>query len=233
MKKLLFAVIVGGIIALNLLPAWNIHLLPKSWLQAFNFRYRHSYYSEFKMWEEIKDYQTTGKEIGLALKDRFSPEDSIILGTIGKVGYYSGMTVHDAHGLVSRDVARSPRPSKLRSPGHDILVLRDFFYPDEPTVTHLKRIESPPRNQENRTLSDRIKYFTDSWRTIGLRWKRYVPEVLPLPPSPDGSTNVLLVWRLIEEKPHIRTLPVLRRKSIRKRRALKEWADFYASLERM
>ena len=28
-------------------------------------------------------------------------------------------------------------------------------------------------------------------------WQRYVPEVLPLKPSPDGSPNVLMVWRLI------------------------------------
>ena len=58
-------------------------------------------------------------------------------------------------------------------------------------------------------------------------WKRYVPDILPLNPSPDGSPRVLLILRLIEgEPPHVATLPRAERVAIRKRRARRAWGDF-------
>ena len=137
------------------------------------------------------------------------------------------MTVYDAHGLVTDVSQRSTRPVELSSPGHDIIVPRAFFYEHEPTVTHLKIIKRYPED----TFVERIKYFTESWRTIGARWKRYVPEILSLREYPDRRSEVVLIWRLIEEAPHVKTLPMLERKSIRKRRAFKEWEAFYVSLE--
>ena len=42
----------------------------------------------------------------------------------------------------------------------------------------------------------------ESWRKLSV-WPRYVPEVLPLNASEQGSPNVLMVLQLIEEKPNI------------------------------
>ena len=63
-------------------------------------------------------------------------------------------------------------------------------------------------------------------------WRRYVPEVLPLKPSPDGSPNALMVLRLIEgEKPSVATLPRAERVAVRKKRARKAWNDFFTGLD--
>ena len=233
MRRAAFFIAVGVVITINLLPAFDIHIVPESIRRAFHFRYNIDYVTEFETWKGLKDGKPNSKEIGLALKERFTPEDTIILGTIGARGYYSEMSVYDAHGLVDREVARSPRNSELSSPGHDVLVLRDFFYPDDPTITHFQKIEGPPPTRKNPEypLSRRIKETADIWREDGPHWKRYVPEALPLPPSPDGSHNALLVWRLIEEDPNIKTLPRKERETLRRNRARKEWDAFYVSLE--
>ena len=47
----------------------------------------------------------------------------------------------------------------------------------------------------------------ESWRKLSV-WRRYVPEVLPLEPSQQGSPNVLMVLRLIEESPVSPHFPV-------------------------
>ena len=52
-----------------------------------------------------------------------------------------------------------------------------------------------------------------------------------LKPSPDGSHNVLLILRLIEEAPHIATLPRPERVATRKKRARKAWNDFFTRLD--
>ena len=58
------------------------------------------------------------KEVALALRTHLEPEDSIVAGAIGRLGYYSGLKIYDRVGLVDRRVALLPRnPSKLRSSG--------------------------------------------------------------------------------------------------------------------
>ena len=67
------------------------------------------------------------------------------------------------------------------------MVPRALFYEHEPTVTHLKIIKRYPED----TFVERIKYFTESWRTIGARWKPYVPEILSLREYPDRRSEVV------------------------------------------
>ena len=82
-------------------------------------------------------------------------------------------------------------------------------------------------------LARRIRLTAESWRQWGPGpiWRRYAPEILPLKPSLDGSRNALLILRLIEEAPHIATLPRPERVATRKRRARKAWGDFFAVLD--
>lgn len=233
-RRCLFIVLVGTIITLNLLPAWDIHIVPESVRKLFNFRYDYRYSTGLDMWESGRSRIQRKKEDALALKRRFTPEDTLVVGSIGVTGYYSGMSVYDAHGLVTRKVALREK-GELLSPGHDARVSREFFYPDEPTVTHFQRVDGPPPTRKNPEypLSRRLRETADIWRydPPGTHWKRYVPEALPLPPSPDGTPNALLVWLLIEEEPYIRTLPRRERERIRRKRAVEEWDKFYASLE--
>ena len=46
-------------------------------------------------------------------------------------------------------------------------------------------------------------------------------------PLPDGSKNALFILRLLEEEPHIATLPRPERVATRKKRARKAWGDFF------
>ena len=50
-------------------------------------------------------------------------------------------------------------------------------------------------------------------------------------PLPDGSKNALFILRLLEEEPHIATLPRPERVAIRKKRARKAWGDFFTGLD--
>ena len=110
-----------------------------------------------------------------------------------------------------------------------------FFLSHEPTILRFGRVDGPPPDRENPEypLARRIRLTAESWRQWGPGpiWRRYAPEILPLKPSPDGSRNALLILRLIEEAPHITTLPRPERIATRKRRARKAWGDFFAVLD--
>ena len=126
-------------------------------------------------------------------------------------------------------------PELLHFPGHDIEVPVEFFLSHEPTILRLKTMNEPPPDRENPEypLSRRIRLRVERWREWGPGpiWRRYAPDILPLNPSPDGSRNVLLILRLIEEAPHISTLPRPERVATRKQRARKVWGDFFADLD--
>ena len=240
-KHLVFVVLVGSTIAVGLLPAWNVHLVPDSVRHAFHFRYDWEYKAtEFELWREFRfrSVNQVDKEVALALRTHLEPEDSIVEGAIGRLGYYSGLEIYDRVGLVDRRVALLPRnPSKLRSPGHDSQVERasPIFLEDVPTVLDYRRITGPAPDQKNPEypLSRRIRLRAEGWRRWGPVpiWRRYAPEILPLKPSPDGSPNVLLIFKLIEEAPHISTLPRPERVATRKKRARRAWNDFYTRLD--
>ena len=234
MRRVLFIALVGSVITLNLLPAWNIHVVPKSIRRVFEFRHFGTAGTEFELFKRAISSKERRKEIGLALKERFDPGDSIVAGGIGVLGYYSGLRVYDRFGLIDRHVAML-EPEFLRFPGHDIKAPISFFYADNPTIIRAEVVGGPPPSRKNPKwpLNRRIREKADAWREWNPRaWKRYVPEVIALKRSEDGSENVLLILRLIEEEPpHVASLPRDERVAFRKERARKEWAKFYHSLE--
>ncbi len=102
-KHLVFVVLVGSTIAVGLLPAWNVHLVPDSVRHAFHFRYDWEYKAtEFELWREFRfrSVNQVDKEVALALRTHLEPEDSIVAGAIGRLGYYSGLEIYDRVGLV-------------------------------------------------------------------------------------------------------------------------------------
>ena len=232
-RLVVIAVVITTTITVGLLPAWNVHLVPDSVRCIFHFRYTRPCHTEYEQLEQHVVYTEERKEEALALKERFMPGDSIVYTGIGALGYYSGLHIYDRHGLVDRRVAMQPHES-LRFPGHDKLVSRRFFLENGLTIIFHGTIDGPPPSRKNPEypLPRRIRMKAEEWRKgFGPISRRYVPEVLPLKPSPDGSANVLMVLRLIEEEPHIATLPRAERMAIRKRRARKAWNDFFAGLE--
>ena len=224
--------VVLATITVGLFPAWNVHLVPASVRKAFFFRhYSGGFLTEYELWNRGIENM---KEIALTLKRHLEPEDSVVSGSIGALGYYSGLHIYDRFGLVDRRVAMR-EPELLRSPGHDIKVSVGFFLSHEPTILRFGRVDGPPPDRENPEypLARRIRLTAESWRQWGPGpiWRRYAPEILPLKPSLDGSRNALLILRLIEEAPHIATLPRPERVATRKRRARKAWGDFFAVLD--
>ena len=91
MRRATFCLVVATVITLNLLPTWNIHVVPESWRRVFYFRYDWNRRTEYELWKEQKD--SIQAEIGLILKQHFGPEDSIVVAAIGEIGYYSDPSV--------------------------------------------------------------------------------------------------------------------------------------------
>ena len=235
-SRLVVLAVVITTITVGLLPAWNVHLVPESVRRVFHFRYFGccGYLTEYDMWKSENDQaQEEDKEAALALEKRFKPGDSIVSGRIGALGYYSNLHVYDRFGLVDRRVAMLPS-TLVRSPGHDKKASLRFFYSDEPTILRSERIDGPPPSRKNPEypLIRRVRMKAEEWKEwYRPSWQRYVPEVLPLKPSPDGSPNVLMVWRLIEEEPRVATLPRPERVATRKKRARRVWNDFFTGLD--
>jgi len=89
--------------------------------------------AEREMWEDVRERARQWSLVGRALRSRF-PDQSIVLGGIGAVGYYSGLRVFDIFGLVSPEVARVDLPLVRASPGHDRRVDPEFFLIHKPDL---------------------------------------------------------------------------------------------------
>ncbi len=88
---------------------------------------------EREMWRGMDARAREWSIVGRALARRSRPGDSIVLGGIGAIGYFSGLHVFDLYGLVSPEVvARGSAPVRA-SAGHDRQVGPEFFLPRHPT----------------------------------------------------------------------------------------------------
>ena len=210
-KRCLFFVLVASVITLGLLPAWDIHVTPESWRHAVDFRYGWRKQTEYRWWK--RSTADDHKEIGLILKRHFSPQDSIALGAIGELGYYSGLYVYDRNSLVNRMTVEHS-DGTLSMPGHDKQVESHWFLPMEPTIIKYEVIDGPPPDRINLEypLQRHIRLRAEELQRWGRRsgvhvWRRYVPQVFPMSPDDNKSERVLMVLRLIEEEPHVKELP--------------------------
>jgi hypothetical protein len=173
------------------------------------------------------------QEIGLALAENARPGESIVVGAIGAIGYYSKLHVYDRFGLVSRDVAEwavgGGDPGPLRSPGHDVKVSRDFFLDEHPTYILFDVIDSP-------TMRSRVLDQARAWRELGPLWRRYAPDFFALDGKSDAETHrVLMVYRALEDEDErkVEALERSERRRLRAERAEEAWASFYRRAERL
>ena len=240
-KHLVFVVLVGFTIAVGLLPAWNVHLVPESLLRR-TFYFRHGNWprhTEYERWRDSIESITHIKKIALTLKETFDPKDSIVFGAIGALGYYSGLHIYDKYGLINRLIAMREldESEAVRMPGHEKRVDEGFYLHLEPTILKFEIIDGPPPDRENPEYPHwrRIRLRAEQLQQWGMPaipiWRRYAPQVFPMKPLPDGSKNALFILRLLEEEPHIATLPRPERVATRKKRARKAWGDFFTGLD--
>jgi len=147
------ATVVGmlGVIALGLLPGWDVHLTPLSVREAFRFRHNApKFKSEFAKWQAQAVNTAEWTRSGKALRDYAAqrladvPNVSYVASGMGARGYYSELYIYDRYGLIDRRVARRAvdADEPMRSAGHDKRVLKEYFLDDCPTILQAAVIKS-------------------------------------------------------------------------------------------
>ena len=125
------ALVVAG---LSLPGVWNVQLAPESARRALHFRWSaDDYRTEQEQWELMRSQAHDWSQLGRALALHTTPGESLIHGTIGAVGYYSELVIHDPFGLVNREAFREHEEPRRRSPGHHRRVPFATFMALEPT----------------------------------------------------------------------------------------------------
>jgi hypothetical protein len=118
-------------IALSILPAYDLHVVPKSWRESAHFRWSQEYRTEYAMWRKGVDDITDWIELGRGVAAYTRPGDSMIVPNIGAVGYYAPELVcYDTQGLTNREPLTA---SEHDMPGHDFKVDMGVFETYRPT----------------------------------------------------------------------------------------------------
>ena len=157
--------------ALNTAACFDLNIVPESWRSSFHFRHDGPWVSESGMRERMiarcDEWTSKGKALGHIAK----PGESIILGVVGAMGYYSGLEVFDVYGLISPEVLDVGGRTELASPGHDYRVDTTFFADRNPTYAGCFLIEedAPPQAM-----------LPANWGQFPIsRMVRLVPHALP------------------------------------------------------
>lgn len=165
------ALVLGLAVAVvGALPAWDVHLVPESVRRDLHVRYKLDFFrSELRQWEVMKQHTETWREKGEALAEYADPNDTFVAAAVGNVGYYSNLFIYDRNGLVNREVAMLPDEGPLRSPGHDKVVDRSFFFDQEPTLLDAKVVHGP-------RLSNRVQDAVREMEAFAVR-DQYAPAI--------------------------------------------------------
>ena len=186
-----------AVITAGILPAWDIHPVPESFREKFHFRLNFTeYHSEYEMWEFQKLNEKMRGITGRALKAYAEPADSVVLGAIGAIGYYSEAFVIDRCGLVTRKIGNMARPGTTGSPGHDRCVPWKSLIQEEPDIPSFTLL---PGSDIPGYVDRRI---IDDWSpgTETRLSSRYAPDFVPVRDEENHTPDqYLFVIRKIRE----------------------------------
>ncbi len=135
-----------GAIALSLLPAWNLHVVPQGVRELAVFHRGFEMSSEYERWQRERRQVGERTKFALAIREHTEPGESMIAMSIGAFGYYTELFLYDLNGLVTPEVAHRDAPRRRLPSGHDKCVPREFFLKDRPTyyeAMYLKIGEGP------------------------------------------------------------------------------------------
>ena len=119
-------------LALSASLGWNA--APVALRERFHFRWNAPHAeTEIAMWRGMRDRAEQWSELGRALALHTNASDSMVLGNIGAIGYYSELHIYDQFGLTSAEVGHRDAPLVRASPGHDKVVTAEFFFDRHPT----------------------------------------------------------------------------------------------------
>ncbi|MEZ6035845.1 MAG: hypothetical protein R3F29_00090 [Planctomycetota bacterium] len=171
-------------LVLSVPALFDVSLLPRGWREAVAFRHNGPFVSEREFYDGMSLRARRWSCVGKALARIAKPGDSIVLGAIGAVGYYSGVTVHDRHGLVDRQVAIEVplTPDAIGLPGHDHVAPLDFFDARRPTWTQFELLLGAEATPEARAAIEPLR----------LAGVVDVVEVTPADGAPEDGLLVLL-----------------------------------------
>ncbi len=125
-----------AIVGLSLPSAFDLHVAPLALRESWDFRWRQRYVTEYQMWADMRDRARNWAQLGRALGLHTRPGESLVRSTIGGVGYYSELVIHDQYGIVDREVVKAVPNVRLGTPGHDRMVDAEFFDDREPTYAN-------------------------------------------------------------------------------------------------
>lgn len=120
-------------VSLSLAAAFDRNVVPEAVRKRFQFRRDRPWETEVEMWRGMKGRAEEWSVQGRALAHCTQPGESIVLGAIGALGYYSELFVFDTYGLVSPAVTQRGKRMEGATPGHDFRVDPDFFFGEHPT----------------------------------------------------------------------------------------------------
>ncbi|MFT7668985.1 MAG: arabinofuranosyltransferase [Planctomycetota bacterium] len=126
--------IVGFCLANSVLASQGKFLVPESLRAPFHFRWNSPVYvSEQTQWKHMVERSGDWVRLGKALKRYTKPGESLVIGTIGGVGFYSDLHIYDSFGLTYRTQENAEPMQKRRSPGHDRHIPIRHFLTKDPT----------------------------------------------------------------------------------------------------
>jgi hypothetical protein len=186
------ATLAVAVIALNLPPTWDSHLVPSTIREQFSFRAR-PHTSEYQQWEiqrrNTERWSQLGRALGYGVSDPEGTPSYVAYG-IGAVGYWSDFYIWDRCGLVLPAVAAREMkiPRRWRMPGHDRCVGVPHFLQMRPTILRARLF---PRQDTRRILRNAHEWsaFADSQ---GLRHD----YVLDLTSAPSSDKSLLRLRRI-------------------------------------
>ena len=128
-------IVAGLCLASSVAPAFDMHVTTRAQRASVWFRWSTpDYLTEYEMWQGMRDRCQEWTLLGKALALHTTAEESLVLGPIGAIGYFTEMTILDLYGLTNREVLEASEPGTLRrSPGHDREVNIEFFDRYNPT----------------------------------------------------------------------------------------------------
>lgn len=119
---------------LNIPPWCGQYLSSPAIREAFHFRWnKEGYISEMDHWKFMKSNTSRWQLQAKAIAMFTQPGESLIVGPIGNLGYFTQLHLYDCFGLASKLDRNVMKGRHLRSPGHDMRVPPEYFLDQEPT----------------------------------------------------------------------------------------------------
>jgi hypothetical protein len=196
------------VVVLGALPGWNVHLVPDSTRERFDFRreWRGSgILSEYDYWrlgqkEATAGWSRKGRDLVRYVDAHpFEHADpACLVSPLGCIGWYSRLTLWDRAGLVTPEVTRSGhwRNPRRSPPGHDRVVPMSFFLELAPEILKFTVVDGTEPSKVLARCRGQERSLREARGEIA---ERYVIDFAKIPgDSSAADSAVVVAWRRID-----------------------------------